>query len=188
MRRLAQLWALLQTNLGANEHPALMKGLQSIKAGYFGKFQPLAAQMREASATGRYPMTLPEWVDVSTPLLATILDVMEGANQASEARTAAFQADATRSLVVNIGLLLLGVLLLIGAIAFAVITIARPMRALTAGMLELAGGNFNVALPGLGRKDEIGDVANAVETFKIKAAEKARRKRVGSGRAASPTA
>ena len=41
-------------------------------------------------------------------------------------------------------------------------------------MLELAGGNFNVALPGLGRKDEIGDVANAVETFKIKAEEKAR--------------
>ena len=48
------------------------------------------------------------------------------------------------------------------------------MRALTAGMLELAGGNFNVVLSGLGRKDEIGDVANAVETFKVKAAEKAR--------------
>jgi methyl-accepting chemotaxis protein len=99
---------------------------------------------------------------------------MEGANHASEARTAAFRADAAWSLAVNIGLLLLGALLLIGAMAFAVITIARPMRALTAGMLELAGGNFNVVLAGLGRKDEIGDVANAVETFKIKASEKAR--------------
>jgi methyl-accepting chemotaxis protein len=172
--QVGQLWALLQTNLVTNEHPSLVKGLQSIKDGYFGKFQPLAVQMREASAIGKYPMSLPQWVDTSTPLLATILDVMEGANHASEARTAAFQAEATRSLIINIGLLVLGVLLLIGAIGFAVLTIARPMRALTAGMLELAGGNFNVALPGLGRKDEIGDVANAVETFKVKAAEKAR--------------
>jgi methyl-accepting chemotaxis protein len=168
-----QFWTLLQTNLVADENPAVLKGLQSIKDGYFGKFRPLAAQMREASATGSYPMSLPQWVDVSTPLLATILDVMEGANAASEARTAAFRADATRSLVINVGLLLLGVMLLVGAIAFAVFGIARPMRALTGGMLELAGGNFNVALPGRGRKDEIGDIANAVETFKIKAAEKA---------------
>ena len=41
-------------------------------------------------------------------------------------------------------------------------------------MLELADGNFDVVLPGLGRKDEIGDVAQAVETFKVKSAEKAR--------------
>jgi methyl-accepting chemotaxis protein len=172
--QVSQLWDLLQTNLIADEHPSLVRGLQSIKDGYFGKFQPLAAQMREASATGNYPMALPQWVDVSTPLLATILDVMEGASHASEARTAAFRANAAWSLAVNVGLLLLGGLLLIGAMVFAVLTIARPMRSLTAGMLELAGGNFNVVLSGLGRKDEIGDVANAVETFKVKSAEKAR--------------
>jgi len=45
---------------------------------------------------------------------------------------------------------------------------------LTAAMKELAGGNFDVVLPGLGRKDEIGDVAQAVETFKVKSAEKAK--------------
>jgi len=173
--QVGQLWTLLQTNLVADEHRSLLDGLQSIKNGYFGKFQPLADQMREASAKGEtYPMPLPQWIDTSTALLATILDVMEGANQASEARTAAFRKDAAWSLAVNIGLLLLGVLLMVGAMTFAVFTVARPMRALTAGMLELAGGNFNVTLAGVGRKDEIGDVANAVETFKIKAEEKAR--------------
>jgi methyl-accepting chemotaxis protein len=40
-------------------------------------------------------------------------------------------------------------------------------------MLELAEGNFDVVLPGLGRKDEIGGIAGAVERFKVKAAEKA---------------
>jgi methyl-accepting chemotaxis protein len=54
-----------------------------------------------------------------------------------------------------------------------VFTIARPMRALSGAMGELADGNFAVMLPGLGRKDEIGDVAGAVEKFKVKAQERA---------------
>jgi methyl-accepting chemotaxis protein len=169
-----QLWSLLQANLAEPDHPALTKGLESIKAGYFGKFQPLGDQMRKVSAEGAsYPIALGAWVETTTPLLATILDVMQGANQASEARTTEFQSTATRELVVSLGLLLLGVLLACAAAAYAVVTIARPMRALTTGMLELAGGNFSVKLAGLGRKDEIGDIAGAVETFKIKAAEKA---------------
>jgi methyl-accepting chemotaxis protein len=65
-------------------------------------------------------------------------------------------------------------LLLIATCVFSVFTIARPMRALSVSMQELAEGNFAVVLPGLGRKDEIGDVAQAVENFKVKAAERAR--------------
>jgi methyl-accepting chemotaxis protein len=65
-------------------------------------------------------------------------------------------------------------LLLIATCIFSIFTIARPMNALTGAMTELASGNFGVVLPGLGRKDEIGGVAEAVETFKVKAAEKAR--------------
>ncbi len=52
--------------------------------------------------------------------------------------------------------------------------IIKPLSGLTSGMKELAGGNFAVALPGLDRKDEVGDMAQAVETFKLKAEEKAR--------------
>jgi methyl-accepting chemotaxis protein len=52
--------------------------------------------------------------------------------------------------------------------------IIKPLSGLTSGMKELAGGNFGVVLPGLDRKDEVGDMAQAVETFKVKAEEKAR--------------
>jgi methyl-accepting chemotaxis protein len=52
--------------------------------------------------------------------------------------------------------------------------IIGPLSGLTSGMKELAGGNFGVVLPGLERKDEVGDMAQAVETFKVKAEEKAR--------------
>jgi HAMP domain-containing protein len=69
------------------------------------------------------------------------------------------------------------VLLLIVTSIFSYFTIARPMRALSVSMEELAGGNFAVVLPGLGRKDELGAVAAAVEKFKVVSEQKAREKR-----------
>jgi methyl-accepting chemotaxis protein len=96
-----------------------------------------------------------------------------GKARADEERTAA-EAEAASvertSLFAGIAI----ALLLIGTCVFSVFTIARPMRALSVSMEELAGGNFAVVLPGLGRKDELGDVAGAVEKFKVVSEQKAR--------------
>lgn len=53
--------------------------------------------------------------------------------------------------------------------------ISRPMTAMCKAMRELAAGNFDVVLPGLGRKDELGEMAGAVEEFKMQAVAKAER-------------
>ncbi|HTG07397.1 MAG TPA: HAMP domain-containing methyl-accepting chemotaxis protein [Bradyrhizobium sp.] len=53
--------------------------------------------------------------------------------------------------------------------------ISRPMTAMCKAMRELAGGNFDVVLPGLGRRDELGEMAAAVEEFKLQAIVKAER-------------
>ena len=53
--------------------------------------------------------------------------------------------------------------------------ISRPMTAMCKAMRELASGNFDVVLPGLGRKDELGEMASAVEEFKVQAVAKAER-------------
>jgi methyl-accepting chemotaxis protein len=53
--------------------------------------------------------------------------------------------------------------------------ISRPMVEMCKAMRELAGGNFDVVLPGLGRADEIGEMAAAVEEFKMQAIAKAER-------------
>jgi methyl-accepting chemotaxis protein len=69
---------------------------------------------------------------------------------------------------------LLAVLLAVG-LSFWMVrrSVVKPLRGIVKGMSELADGNFAVVLPGLGRKDEIGAMALAVETFKAKAVEKA---------------
>jgi methyl-accepting chemotaxis protein/CHASE3 domain sensor protein len=53
--------------------------------------------------------------------------------------------------------------------------ISRPMTTMCKAMRELASGNFDVVLPGLGRKDELGEMASAVEEFKVQAVAKAER-------------
>ena len=44
--------------------------------------------------------------------------------------------------------------------------IALPVRSMTAAMRELAGGNVNVAVSETGRRDEVGQMAAAVEVFR----------------------
>jgi len=70
--------------------------------------------------------------------------------------------------IVLIALVVLGAGLFIGR------SISRPLSAMTTAMIELAKGNFEIVLPGLGRADEIGEIAQAVETFKISVKQKAR--------------
>jgi methyl-accepting chemotaxis protein len=62
----------------------------------------------------------------------------------------------------------------LGAGFFIGRSVSKPLSAMTAAMIELANGNFAIVLPGLGRADEIGEIAEAVETFKINAEQKAR--------------
>jgi methyl-accepting chemotaxis protein len=84
------------------------------------------------------------------------------------------EADVTASRLTMIGAatgaLVLGLLFAFG---FAY-SLSKPISALAKSMLELADGNFEVVLPGLGRKDEVGHVARAVERFKALAQQNAR--------------
>jgi len=63
----------------------------------------------------------------------------------------------------------------IGALLALVIGrgLSRPIVAMCAAMRQLAQGNFEVVLPGLGRGDEIGQMASAVEDFKSAAIARA---------------
>ena len=79
----------------------------------------------------------------------------------------------------------LTVVLLIVAFAGIVVSflvgrgISRPVVAMSKAMRELAAGNFGVQLPGLDRRDEVGQMAQAVEEFKVQAVAKAESETAG---------
>ena len=90
-------------------------------------------------------------------------------------KAAAFMqgAQSTRDHTVLLNLLLLGGAVLLGAVASVVATrsITRPLAALRACMAALADGRNDVAVAGLGRRDEVGEMAQAVEVFRRNAVE-----------------
>jgi methyl-accepting chemotaxis protein len=73
---------------------------------------------------------------------------------------------STRSALLAAGL----VLLLTLAVSILVArSITRPLQRMTVTMNDLASGKLDVEVPGIGRRDEVGEMATAVEIFKSNA-------------------
>ncbi|WOH66678.1 HAMP domain-containing methyl-accepting chemotaxis protein [Bradyrhizobium sp. BWA-3-5] len=102
--------------------------------------------------------------------------VMKSALLADQKRLEA-ESDATIGETERLIAILAGGGFLLGCVwAFLLGTgISRPMTAMCKAMRELAAGNFEVVLPGLGRRDELGEMAGAVEEFKVQAIARAER-------------
>jgi methyl-accepting chemotaxis protein len=128
------------------------------------------AKLNEEAIRIAREVTLPIAAELA-PLADQIAEFAKHGVEEQAAQAAREMATAEwESMALGIGT----ILLLIVTSIFSFFTIARPMRELSVSMEELAGGNFAVVLPGLGRKDELGAVAAAVEKFKVVSEQKAR--------------
>ncbi|HYS89830.1 MAG TPA: methyl-accepting chemotaxis protein, partial [Bradyrhizobium sp.] len=74
-------------------------------------------------------------------------------------------ASTQRSLIAA-GLVLL---LALAVSMFVAQGITKPLQRMTVAMNDLAGGKLDVEVPGIGRRDEVGEMAEAVEVFKSNA-------------------
>lgn len=70
-------------------------------------------------------------------------------------------------------------LITIAVSVFIARRITKPIQAMTGAMKDLAGGRIDIEVPGIGRHDEIGEMAEAVEVFKVNAQERRRSKASG---------
>jgi methyl-accepting chemotaxis protein len=174
---------LAQIDKLVGEYVKRTQEITTKKTEIFGADKKAAAENMTPSEASAYVAELNEEIFRMVRLrmsamandIDTLIDKVDEATsqQAAEQRQQATETSQKVNLTV-MGLASVAVILSILSALMAYFTIAKPMRALTNGMHELAGGNFDVVLPGLGRKDEIGDVAKAVEEFKVASAEKAR--------------
>jgi methyl-accepting chemotaxis protein len=73
------------------------------------------------------------------------------------------------------GGIIAAVLLIMGVISFFIArSITKPINGMSDTMRALAAGDLQAAIPGVGRGDEIGEMAGAVEVFKNNAIEQKR--------------
>ena len=140
--------------------------VSAVENSYFGNFDKIRDQVIAAGATGDYQISSKDFFAQATTGIDAILAL---ANAVSSTADSIMEAEARESLQ-N---LLMSAALLIACIALAVIgfrvawsKIAWPLSALTAAMKEVSAGDLDVAVPNLDRKDEVGDMAQALEVFR----------------------
>ncbi|MBN8606254.1 MAG: HAMP domain-containing protein [Caulobacterales bacterium] len=129
---------------------------------------------------------------VANASLAPVRDaanaIMEAQDELMDQRAAEQnQALATSNLVLIIG----GVLTALISVGMGWLlsrSIGTPVTQMTSTMGKLAAGDNNVDIPGVGRKDEIGDMAAAVQGFKDAAIEKIRMEREAASQRAAAEA
>lgn len=107
--------------------------------------------------------------------------MLESVNTAAASLKADFErtkssTDATVGSTITMQEIIAGLALVLGsALAYFIGgSIVRPLVGMTAAMGKLAAGNFETDVPGLERKDEIGEIARAVDVLKVAGAEQAR--------------
>jgi methyl-accepting chemotaxis protein len=152
----------------------LARALKDVEQKYFGSYGSLRADVIRDGKAGEYKISGNDYVASATGAINAILQLGQAIAADADREAAGLAATSTSNLEVSGGILLASIALSLLSFWVAFSRISRPLSALTSAMGELAAGNFALVLPGLGRKDEIGDMAHAVELFKVKAEEKAR--------------
>ncbi|MBB5575525.1 methyl-accepting chemotaxis protein [Rhizobium paranaense] len=152
--RIEQLKAMTESFFAAtNDMVEVMKAeLQSKDGGAALDGKEKDVQARMLSMTNELSKLLDEGVE-SAKAMATQVD--------GEANAA-----AKLVLLLNLGVGLLVMATLIASAVFGGKTIARPINMLTNSMGLLADGDLGTSIPYVGRRDEIGAMARAVEVFK----------------------
>ncbi|HMH73083.1 MAG TPA: methyl-accepting chemotaxis protein, partial [Bradyrhizobium sp.] len=107
----------------------------------------------------------------ATELMETAVSTAQENNRAAKEQVSAQVAWANR---LNVGMAIVVMGSLIGAMAFSFLGVARPMTRLNGALGEMAGGNLNVVIPGASRGDEIGDLAKTVTLIREDADQRAR--------------
>jgi methyl-accepting chemotaxis protein len=97
------------------------------------------------------------------PVIVKIQQSVERRYKEASSTEAATRGSVEIWMLIALGLAVVvvsGASLLIGR------SISKALSAMVRAMTRLAGGDFTLAIPSLGRKDEVGEMAGAVEVFK----------------------
>ncbi|MXQ14194.1 methyl-accepting chemotaxis protein [Microvirga makkahensis] len=102
------------------------------------------------------------------PVVDHALGIVGARLEAAQAAAEGAQAWTSNVMWSAIGVILL---LMLAAAVGTGRAISKPLLAMTTAMQQVARGDYSAAVPGLGRKDEIGAMAEAVQVFKTNGEE-----------------
>jgi methyl-accepting chemotaxis protein len=157
------------------ERRAMVQKIAQGVDGYIAHFDRLVAMHKAGAPAAETGKFFSDTMDREGTSLSAALDEIRKGQQTQLAGINSVTKESIRSTttfatVVSLVSVALGLILawLIGG------GLARPIVGMTAAMKALAEGNTTATVPGVGRQDEIGSMAAAVQVFKDNMAETAR--------------
>ncbi|MGP1256906.1 MAG: HAMP domain-containing methyl-accepting chemotaxis protein [Kiloniellales bacterium] len=149
------------------EDAADIKRLFSIWVARAGDDELLFDTHRDMLAAGQRTKELAELVELDVQSATTALgDVAAVAEALSDSADDAANESVVTAKIAIAAMLVAALFLSIASIMIVIMTVTRPIGSMTAAMRRLAEGNKTVVIPAVGRKDEVGEMAGAVQVFK----------------------
>ncbi|MEI6557360.1 MAG: methyl-accepting chemotaxis protein [Rhodospirillaceae bacterium] len=150
--------------------PAIIAKLTVTSDGHVQKFwQELERHFLPALAAGDIAAAARSYQELTGSYAAhrAVIDEIVKDSERLTSEIEAVAAAEERTLTLGeYGLAALVLLLVIGCVVGLARSVVHPLTRMTEAMTQLAGGRLEVAVPSLDRRDEIGEMAVAVEVFK----------------------
>ncbi|MDI6834912.1 MAG: methyl-accepting chemotaxis protein [Rhizobiaceae bacterium] len=166
--RLEQSWATIEAYEKRDFASAnVLSAIATARSEFFVTFEKLRKEVYAANADrGKYPVSGDEWITAATKAIDSLLNLSEDIGAAAGTYADLIETDSLQTLVSSIAILL--VALAFGGLALwtIVVRITRPVHLLTGTMSRLANGELELTVPFVSRRDEIGQMAQAVEVFR----------------------
>ena len=168
--------ALEVTASGMQLPPKLSGAIAATKTAYFEpQYLALRDRLVAALMAGEKPeLAASQWIPLTVGRLGTAASVAEAALDTAREHTAVQHSQALRALVVQLVLLASALALTFGAMMAVSRRVIKPLHNMRDAMLKVASGDLAIDTGYTERRDEIGALAGALETFKQQAVDKLR--------------
>jgi methyl-accepting chemotaxis protein len=166
--RTAVAWELVRdivTREGAA--PELRSAFDKAQTEFFGAAaQQMEGVIRSLSAGEMPQRTLADWQRESAGAISTVGAVAGVAADLITTRAQDMAASSENTVILYSTMLAVAVALAIGGFVLIQKRVSGPITAITGVMRRLSDNDLNVEVPGADRRDEIGQMANAVLVFR----------------------
>ena len=170
-------WNALELAASGMQLPAVLSS--AMAAAKIAYFEPDYLALRERLLTAliageKTELTANQWSPITVGRLSGAVKVAEAALDAAKTHTSVQHTAALSSLVLQLSLLAAALALTFGAMMAVTRRVITPLHNMRDAMLKVASGDLTVNTGYEQRRDEIGALAGALETFKQQAEDKTR--------------
>ncbi|MCM5554118.1 methyl-accepting chemotaxis protein [Pleomorphomonas sp. NRK KF1] len=162
-----QVWGTLAALGDLPDTPAAFKAaLADTKSGYVDYYAGILAEVEPGFADGKFPYDGAGYRSRTVAMWEKVIGLRDAAfNVAADALDATI-AQSRSNLWVSLGSLIAAV---VGSAAVLFVVrrrVIRPLTSMTGAIGRIAQGDLDTAIPGVGKRDEMGAMAASVEVFK----------------------